>query len=183
MTATRMKSDFKQKLALLPKYERNLKLGSGSSVAVIGSGPAGSFFSFFLLELAERAGLNISVDIYDNKDFSKCGPAGCNHCGGIVSESLVQLLATEGINIPTKVVQKGIESYVLHMDVGSVRIETPVHEKRIAAMYRGAGPLAAKNAKLSKIQTSKNVLKKVLKRALRIAKFKNTALRSAKNAL
>ena len=57
---------------------------------------------------------------------------------GIVSESLVQLLATEGINIPTKVAQKGIESYVLHMDVGSVRIETPVHEKRIAAMYRGA---------------------------------------------
>jgi len=115
-------------------FEHNLKLDSGSSVAVIGSGPAGSFFSFFLLELAERAGLNISVDIYDNKDFSKCGPAGCNHCGGIVSESLVQLLATEGINIPTKVAQKGIESYVLHMDVGSVRIETPVHEKRIAAM-------------------------------------------------
>ncbi len=48
---------------------RNLKLGSGSSVAVIGSGPVGSFFSFFLLELAERAGLNISVDIYDNKDL------------------------------------------------------------------------------------------------------------------
>lgn len=40
--------------------------------------------------------------------------------GGIVSESLVQLLATEGINIPTKVAQKGIESYVLHMDVGSI---------------------------------------------------------------
>ena len=147
MTATRIKSDFEQKLALLPKHEHNLKLDGGSSVAVIGSGPAGSFFSFFLLELAERAGLNISVDIYDNKDFSKCGPAGCNHCGGIVSESLVQLLATEGINIPTKVAQKGIESYVLHMDVGSVRIETPVHEKRIAAMYRGAGPLGTKDAK------------------------------------
>ena len=124
MTAARMKKTF----------EHKLKLDNGSSVAVIGSGPAGSFLSFFLLELAERAGLNINVDIYDNKDFSKCGPAGCNHCGGIVSESLVQLLATEDINIPTKVAQKGIESYVLHMDVGSVRIETPVHEKRIAAM-------------------------------------------------
>ena len=52
-------------------FEHKLKLDNGSSVAVIGSGPAGSFFSFFLLELAERVGLNISVDIYDNKDFSK----------------------------------------------------------------------------------------------------------------
>jgi len=147
MTATGIKKTFKHNLALLPKYKGNLKLHSGSSVAVIGSGPAGSFFSYFLLELAERAGLNVSVDIYDDKDFSRCGPAGCNHCGGIVSESLVQLLATEGINIPTKVAQKGIESYVLHMDVGSVRIETPVHEKRIAAMYRGAGPLGTKDAK------------------------------------
>jgi len=69
MTASRMKSAFEHKLSLLPKHNRNLKLGSGSSVAVIGSGPVGSFFSFFLLELAERAGLNISVDIYDNKDL------------------------------------------------------------------------------------------------------------------
>ena len=83
-----------------------------SSVAVIGGGPAGSFFSFFLLELAEMAGMDISVDVYDDKDFSKCGPAGCNRCGGIVSESLVQLLATEGINIPAKVMQRGIKSYV-----------------------------------------------------------------------
>ena len=47
MTATRIKRTFEQKLALLPKYKHNLKLGSGSSVAVIGGGPAGSFFSFF----------------------------------------------------------------------------------------------------------------------------------------
>ena len=107
-------------------FEHNLKLDSGSSVAVIGSGPAGSFFSFFLLELAERAGLNISVDIYDNKDFSKCGPAGCNHCRGIVSESLVQLLATEGINIPTKVAQKGIESYVNQRPTNQTPPDRPV---------------------------------------------------------
>ena len=47
----------KYKPALSPKYKHSLKLGSGSSVAVIGGGPAGSFFSFFLLELAERAGI------------------------------------------------------------------------------------------------------------------------------
>ena len=88
------------------------------------------------------------MDIYDDKDFSKCGPAGCNRCGGIVSESLVQLLATEGINIPAKVMQRGINSYVLHTDAGNVRIETPLQEKRIAAIYRGAGPLGSINVKL-----------------------------------
>jgi len=46
MTASRMKSAFEHKLSLLPKHNRNLKLGSGSSVAVIGSDLAGSFFSF-----------------------------------------------------------------------------------------------------------------------------------------
>ena len=52
----------------------------------------------------------------------------------------MQLLATEGINLPPSIVQRGIESYVLHMDVGNVRIETPLHEKRIAAVFRGNGP-------------------------------------------
>jgi flavin-dependent dehydrogenase len=61
-------------------------------------------------------------------------------CGGIVSESLVQLLATEGINLPPTVVQRGIDSYVLHLDVGTVRIDPPRREKRIAAVHRGAGP-------------------------------------------
>ncbi|UCG32417.1 MAG: hypothetical protein JSU68_12220 [Phycisphaerales bacterium] len=117
-----------------------LELDSGSRVGVIGGGPAGSFFSYFLLEMAERMGIELKVDIYESRDFGSPGPANCNHCGGIVSESLVQMLATEGILLPTEVVQRGIDSYVLHMDVGDVRIETPLHEKRIAAVHRGSGP-------------------------------------------
>jgi flavin-dependent dehydrogenase len=52
----------------------------------------------------------------------------------------VQRLATEGIRLPNDVVQRGIESYTLHMDVGDVEIATPLEEKRIAAIYRGNGP-------------------------------------------
>jgi flavin-dependent dehydrogenase len=115
-------------------------LDTGSRVAVIGGGPAGSLFSYFLMSIGERIGIEPRVDIYEPKDYSKPGPAGCNMCGGIISETLVQLLTTEGINLPATVVQRGIESYVLHMDVGSVRIEPPRKEKRIAAIHRGAGP-------------------------------------------
>jgi flavin-dependent dehydrogenase len=117
-----------------------LQLTDGSRVAVVGGGPAGSFFTYFLLNMAETVGLDLEIDIFEPRHFTHCGPAGCNHCGGIISESLVQLLATEGINLPASVVQTGIDSYVLHLDVGTVRIDTPLYEKRIAAIFRGNGP-------------------------------------------
>jgi CRP-like cAMP-binding protein/flavin-dependent dehydrogenase len=122
----------------------NLKLENGSRVAVIGGGPAGSFFSYFLLDIAGRADKDLRVDIYESRDFDRAGPAGCNNCGGIISEWLVQALSADGINLPTNVVERGIDSYVLHMDIGDVRIETPLHEKRIAAVHRGAGPRGIK---------------------------------------
>jgi len=118
----------------------SLSLSDGSRVAVVGGGPAGSFFAFFLLKMAESVGLDLAVDIYEPRLFTHRGPAGCNHCGGIISESLVQMLATEGINLPPTVVQRGIDSYVLHTDLGDVRIQAPRDEKRIAAVYRGNGP-------------------------------------------
>jgi flavin-dependent dehydrogenase len=120
--------------------EKEFALRDGSRIAVVGGGPASSFFSYFLLKMAEVIDLELEVDIYEPRSFQYCGPAGCNHCGGIVSESLVQILAAEGIVLPDTVVQRGIESYVVHMDVGDVAIESPVHEMRIAALYRGNGP-------------------------------------------
>jgi flavin-dependent dehydrogenase len=117
-----------------------LKLENGSRVAVIGGGPAGSFFSYFLLRMGQRLGRQLHVDVFEPRDFSQPGPRGCNMCGGIVSESLVQHLASEGINLPSSIIQRRIDSYFLHTDVGSVRIPTPLQEKRIASVHRGAGP-------------------------------------------
>jgi hypothetical protein len=120
--------------------QTDLELNDGARVGVMGGGPAGSLFSYFLLDMAERVGKEIRVDIYEPRDFDVPGPAGCNMCAGVVSETLVQYLAAEGINLPPTVVERGIDSYVLHMDVGSVRIGTALHEKRLAALYRGIGP-------------------------------------------
>ncbi len=124
-----------------------MKLKDGSRIAVIGGGPAGSFFSYFLLRMAARVGRKIQVDIYEPRNFNKLGPAGCNMCAGVVSETLVQYLAAEGINLPPTVVERGIDSYMLHMDVGSVRIDSALHEKRIAALHRGLGPRNLKEVK------------------------------------
>ena len=122
-------------------------LESGSHVAVIGGGPAGSFFSYFLLDGAQRFDIDVHVDLFEPRDFSLPAPLGCNMCGGVISESLVQMLAVEGINLPPTVVQRGIESYFIHTDIGSARIDTPLHEKRIAAVHRGSGPRDIKKIK------------------------------------
>jgi len=121
-----------------------MELENGSRVAVIGGGPAGSLTAIFLLQIAERVDLRLDVDLFEAKDFTKPGPAGCNMCGGIISESLVQLLALEGIHLPPEVVQRGIDSYVLHTHEGTFRLETPLRELRIAAVHRGSGPRGSK---------------------------------------
>ena len=122
----------------------DLRLDDGSRVAVIGGGPAGSLFAYLLLDMAGRIDMPLTVDVYEPRNFATPGPAGCNMCGGIVSETLVQNLAVEGVTLGSEVVQRGIESYVLHTDTGSVRIATPSHEARIGALHRGAGPRDAK---------------------------------------
>ena len=59
----------------------SLILDDGARVAVVGGGPAGSF-SYFLLKMAEAVDLQVGIDIYEPRSFSRCGPGGCNHCGG-----------------------------------------------------------------------------------------------------
>jgi hypothetical protein len=90
--------------------------------------------------MSRRAGLELQVDIYEPRDFETPGPPGCNMCGGVLYESLVQSLAVEGINLPATVVQRGIDYNMLHMGIGSVKIQTPSQEKRIATIFRGIGP-------------------------------------------
>jgi len=119
----------------------SLKLVDGSRVAVMGGGPAGSMFAYFLLTLAQRVDLELEVDIFEPRNFALTGPPGCNMCAGIISESLVQNLAVEGINLPPTVIQRGMDSYVVHTPTGFTRLETPQLERRIGVVFRGAGPL------------------------------------------
>jgi flavin-dependent dehydrogenase len=122
----------------------NYTLDDNAKIAVIGGGPSGSLFSIFALKMAKMIDKKIDVTIFEPKDFTRDGPIGCNRCGGVISEHLVQTLAVEGINIPTEVVQRGINSYVLHTQRGDVYIENPAAEKRIATVYRGGGPKGIK---------------------------------------
>lgn len=123
-----------------------LILQNGSRIGVVGGGPAGSFFSYFALELAEKAGLHIEIDIYEPKDFNRSGPPGCNHCGGIVAESLVRQLKADGIVLPEQVIRRTIETYTLHLEHGTAVIDNLGVDQRIISMFRGSGPLGAGGA-------------------------------------
>lgn len=130
----------------LSGHSPKIELEDGARVAVMGGGPSGSFFAYYLQVLAERVDLRLQVDIFEPRDFSQTGSSGCNMCAGIVSESLIQMLAVDGINLPPAVVQRGMNSYMLHNDSGQVRLDTPFLEKRIGVVFRGAGPKGAKDS-------------------------------------
>jgi flavin-dependent dehydrogenase len=145
-----MKQDstyFRKKLKL--KSLSSLTLDEGSRIAVMGGGPAGSLFAYFLIDLAQRGGLDLLVDIYEPRDFSLAGPRGCNMCAGILSESLIQMLAVDGIYVPPSVVQRGMDTYILHTQAGNARLTTTNLEKRIGTVFRGSGPLGVKDSQLS----------------------------------
>jgi flavin-dependent dehydrogenase len=120
---------------------QRLVLRDGDQVAIIGGGPAGAFFSISASKLARDLGKRLNITIYERKTFVNQGPAGCNMCAAVVSESMVQSLALEGINLPSTVVQRGIESYFFHTQCGSVEIKSSrLQQRGIAATYRGGGP-------------------------------------------
>lgn len=105
------------------------------------------FLAYFALGIADQIGLDITLDIYEPQNFFMTMPRSCNKCGGIISETLIQNLAVEGINIPAPIIQRGINSYTLYTDKGKVEIQTPTNERRIGAVHRGCGPKDLKETK------------------------------------
>ncbi len=118
-----------------------LILKDGARVAVIGGGPAGSFFAHFILKLAEKNGLSITATIFDGKDFLQRGPRGCNLCAGVIAESLNRKLQEEGIFLPEKRIINRVDGYCLHVDGETLDLSCADNRKNtIATVFRGNGP-------------------------------------------
>ncbi len=121
----------------------NLLLKNGSRIAIIGGGPAGSFFAHFASRYAKEAGIDLSIKIFDRKSFCQRGPRGCNMCAGVISENLFNSLEEEGINIAEHCVQRKIEGYCFQTQDESVLLHHPVpgHVSKIVTVFRGNGPM------------------------------------------
>ncbi|MDP2918623.1 MAG: FAD-dependent oxidoreductase [Dehalococcoidia bacterium] len=121
----------------------NNKLHNGSRVAVIGGGPAGSFFALYLLLFARRAGILPAVTIYQDRRFEDAGPPGCKGCAGVLSMTVTKNLAELGLKVPDTVIRSRIDHYAVHSPYLSLSISNPEKGVDILSIYRGGGPLLA----------------------------------------
>ena len=125
------------------KSGRILHLKEGSKIAIIGGGPAGSFFANFALRHAKELGMTISVTIFEGRDFSQRGPKGCNMSAAVIAGSLYEKLKKDGIELPDYVVREEIKGYYFQTKEYGIELHKPEPGKnrRILAAYRGNGPL------------------------------------------
>ncbi|HEY4715661.1 MAG TPA: NAD(P)/FAD-dependent oxidoreductase [bacterium] len=94
----------------------NLKIVNGSSIAVIGGGPAGCTSAFMLLSEAKKKNLNIKVYIFEPKDFT----AHYNQCAGVLSPPVEDIFEkTAGIPFPQHLIKREITGYTLHSSRGN----------------------------------------------------------------
>jgi flavin-dependent dehydrogenase len=121
-----------------PEEGMPLKLQKDAKIAVVGGGPAGSFFAHFILTRGRRAGIRPEVIIYDRKSFLDLGPKGCNMCAGALGHHLVEHLRRERIPLPAHVIRQEIEGYVLHVREKSVLLRQD--ERPIYTVFRGNSP-------------------------------------------
>lgn len=109
-------------------------------IAVIGGGPAGSFFALYALAYARQARRDLAVTIYEGKDFRRCGLPGCNMCAGIIPAAVLHRFRDLGLSLPPALVLSRISSYSLHTSAGSLSASQPDPQAEIVSVYRGAGP-------------------------------------------
>ena len=123
--------------------ENRLRLTNNSKIAIIGGGPAGSFFANDAIRQAKRLGINIQITIFNSKDFSQRGPSGCNMSAAVIAGTLHAKLTRDGIVLPESIIRQEIKGYYFHTEEYGIELYKPdqTSKSSIMAVYRGNGPL------------------------------------------
>lgn len=115
------------------------QITDGSDIAVVGGGPAASFFSLYLLRYAQEKGVIPRITMYTQRNFDELGPRGCKGCAGILSSSLINNLADLNLDLPGEIIQNRIERFAVHSPYATIDITNP-EATIIGSVYRGGGP-------------------------------------------
>jgi len=141
-------------------------LRDGATIAIVGAGPAGSFFALLALQEAKLRGMAIRPVLFDGKSFLEEGPLGCNMCAGVISWNLVRQMERIGLRIPDERVQRVVRSYVFHTREGSHAVVSPPGRGPIPVVFRGNGPRFSKETR--RISFDDFLLEKALERGAEI---------------
>ncbi len=117
-------------------------------VGIIGGGPAGSFFALYALKYTRLAGRDLSLTIYEYKDFAQRGPVGCNMCAGLIPAHVVRQLDELDLVLPAGLLLGRIGHYALHTSAGAIDARPPDASAEVISVYRSAGPCAGPRADL-----------------------------------
>lgn len=130
-----------------PETAQRLALENGSTVAVIGGGPAGAFFAIHLLHGAKALGRRVNVIIFERRrpaDFQleACRNEnwkGCNYCAGGISPKLSDALDGLDAKIPEEIIQSRIRSVTIQGFWKNIELEVPPG-RTMLSVYRGSRP-------------------------------------------
>ena len=116
--------------AFLPKQRKKLAqptkrdlgpLRDGSTVVIIGGGPAGTSCAISLLTRAKEKGVKIKVVLYEWKPFDTITH---NECAGVLSPPIKEIIENElGIPFPQHLVESHIKGYYLHSNTDVIKLE------------------------------------------------------------
>jgi len=127
----------------MSKHKKDLFLSNGSEIAIMGGGPAGSFFAKFACEYARKCGVDVNVTVYTNRRFSEAGPKGCKGCVGVINERLNKKLKQHGIVLPEELIMQTIDGYCFVAKGGNLYMEKKTKVDHIVTVFRGNGPFCS----------------------------------------
>ena len=121
-----------------------MQLRNNDTVAIVGGGPAGSFFAIKLLREARRVNRTLDVVIVEKRAPICKGDVtqecrGCSFCAGGISPRLHQILEEERLTVPEEIIQSRIEYVWIQGQWKNFRLRVP-KDMRMYSVFRGSLP-------------------------------------------